>query len=91
MNRHELIAELAYRMGITKKMSGEMLEHTVDIITEQLNKGNDVTVTGFGTFKATHRKARKGVNPQNPSERIDIPAMKLPSFRAGKTFKDRLR
>lgn len=91
MNRHELIATLATRLGVTKKLAGEMVEHFIGIVTEELQKGHTVTVTGFGTFKVTKRKARKGVNPQNTDERIDIPAMALPTFRAGKTFKDKLR
>ena len=50
-----------------------------------------VAITGFGTFGITDRKARAGVNPQNPSQKIQIPAMRVPKFTAGKTLKDTLK
>ena len=91
MTKHELINHIATKIGVTKKMATEMMDTLVESITTELKKGKNVTITGFGTFKITKRKARKGVNPQKPTERISIPAMKLPSFRAGKTFKDSVR
>lgn len=91
MNKHELIAMLAQKAGITKKSASEILDTFIDIVVDELKKGKEVTVTGFGTFKITNRKGREGVNPQNLDERIKIPPMKRPAFRPGKTFKDAFR
>jgi len=54
-------------------------------------KSGEVRIQGFGTFKKSHRKARTGVNPRNPSEKIKIPAMDVPTFKAGSDFKKTLR
>ena len=56
-----------------------------------LTKGEKVTITGFGTFQISARAARTWVNPRNPSEKIQIPAMNLPTFKAGKSLKDSVR
>lgn len=91
MNRQELIDTLAAKLGLSKRLITEMLEGFIETITDELKKGNNVTVTGFGTFRVSHRAARKGVSPRNPKQRIEIPALKVPAFRAGKTLKDSIR
>jgi len=60
-------------------------------VIDQLQQGEDVTLAGFGSFSARERSARMGVNPQNPSERIQIPAVTVPKFKAGKNLKDSLK
>ena len=62
-----------------------------NIIIEALKAGSEVTLTGFGTFSARVRSARMGVNPQNPSQRIEIPQVVVPKFKAGKALKDSLK
>lgn len=91
MTKQELIEALAAKTQMTKKNVEDMLDGFVSVVTEQLKADNKVAVTGFGTFSVSDRKARTGVNPQNPSEKIQIPAMKVPKFTAGKTLKDSLR
>ncbi|MBU1089407.1 HU family DNA-binding protein [Patescibacteria group bacterium] len=91
MNRQELIEALASRIGLSKRLVTEMLEGLIATITAELKKGKNVTVTGFGTFRVSHRAARNGVSPRNPQQRIQIPALKVPAFRAGKTLKDAIR
>lgn len=91
MSKQDLIDAIADAAGITKRAAGDSLEAFISYITANLKKGNNVTVTGFGTFKVSKRAARQGVNPRNPSERISIPAMKVPTFKAGKTLKDAVR
>ena len=91
MTKQELIEALAGKTEMTKKNAEDMLDGFVNVVTEQLQQDNKVAVTGFGTFSVSDRKARTGVNPQNPSEKIQIPAMKVPKFTAGKTLKDSLR
>ena len=91
LSKQDLIATLANAAGITKRASASALEALTSTITKELKKGNAVTITGFGTFRISKRAARTGVNPRNPSQKISIPAMKVPSFKAGKTLKDAVR
>lgn len=91
MTKQDLVAGAAQAAGVTKKDAGAVLEAILDHITKTLKKGDTVTITGFGTFRVSHRAARTGVNPRNPSEKIKIPAMKLPAFKAGKTLKEAIR
>lgn len=86
-----MVDSIAKAAGITKKAAAASLEAVVDLITKDLKKGNSVTLTGFGTFRVSKRAARTGVNPRNPSQKIKIPAMKLPAFKAGKALKEAVR
>ena len=91
MSKQDLIAAIADAAGITKRAAADSLQAIINIVVKNLKKGQPVTITGFGTFKLSHRAARMGVNPRNPTQRISIPAMKVPSFKAGKTLKDAVR
>jgi len=91
MTKGDLVTGAAQAAGVTKKAAGEVLDSVLMMITKSLKKGDSVTITGFGTFRVSHRAARKGVNPRKPSETIKIPAMKLPAFKAGKSLKDAVR
>lgn len=91
MNKAGLIEKIAAEAAITKKQAEAMLDSLVKIITDELKVGNEVTITGFGTFLARTRHARAGVNPQNPKEKIQIPEVKVAKFKTGKTLKDALK
>ena len=91
MTKQDLINAAASTAGVTKKTAADVLEAVLSAITKSLQKGDTVTVTGFGTFRVSKRAARVGVNPRNPSQKIKIPAMKLPAFKAGKGLKDAIR
>jgi DNA-binding protein HU-beta len=91
MNKAALIEKIAAQAGVTKKESEKMLESLVEIIISELKAGNEVTITGFGTFLSRTRHARGGVNPQKPTERIQIPEVKVAKFKTGKTLKDALK
>jgi len=91
MTKQELVAAIAKVADISKAAADRALNGMIDSITGSLKKGGKVTITGFGTFSVSHRSARKGVNPRNPSQTIQIPAMKTPHFKAGKTFKEAIR
>lgn len=91
MTKQDLISAAAQYAGITKKAATMALDVILETITGSLKKGQSVTLTGFGTFRVSKRAARTGVNPRNPREKIKIPAMKLPAFKAGKTLKDAVR
>ena len=81
-----LVQEIATKLGISKTQAEKFINTFIDIITDSVKKGNEVTITGFGTFKKTTRKARQGVNPQT-REKINIPASTTVSFKAGRTLK----
>ncbi len=91
MNKAELAEKIAQKVGLTKKQVEDVLETFQEITMETLKAGGEVTLTGFGTFSSRHRAARMGVNPQNPKERMQIPAVLIPKFKAGKTLKDTLK
>ncbi len=87
MNKTELIAAVAAKTGLTKKDAEKVVNATIDSITESLVKGDKVNVSGFGIFEVKTREARVGRNPRT-KETIQIPATKLPAFKASKTLKD---
>ncbi|MBU4347328.1 HU family DNA-binding protein [Patescibacteria group bacterium] len=91
MNKASLIERIAAETAVTKKIAENMLEALVKIIIGELKAGNEVTITGFGTFMAKSRHARGGVNPQRPTERIQIPEVTVAKFKTGKTLKDALK
>ena len=91
MNKAALIERIASEAKVSKKQGEDMLEALVTIIITELKAGNEVTITGFGTFMAKTRHARGGVNPQNPTERIQIPEVTVAKFKTGKTLKDSLK
>lgn len=91
MNKAELIVHLSEKVGVTKKQAEDMIETFVSIVTDTLQKGGEVTIAGFGTFSAKKRAGRTGVNPQNPTEKIQIPSVTVPKFKAGKGLKDALK
>ena len=91
MNKAELSDKLAEKVGLTKKQVDDLLGAFEGTVIDTLKGGGEVTLTGFGTFSARKRSARMGVNPQNPSERIQIPEVVVPKFKAGKALKDALK
>lgn len=88
MNKTELVAAVAEKTEMTKVASAKAVEAVMATITEQLVKGDNVTLIGFGTFTVRDRKARVGRDPRNPEREIQIPASKVPAFRAGKGLKE---
>lgn len=91
MNKAQLIESVAIRAGVSKKEAEDVLDAFEQLCIERLQNGKELTLTGFGTFSARVRTARMGVNPQNPNERIEIPEVVVPKFKAGKTLKDALK
>ena len=91
MNKAELINVIAEKVGVTKKQAEDMVECLVETVTNELKKGEEVTIAGFGQFLAKRRAGRMGVNPQRPTEKIQIPSVTVPKFKAGKGLKDALK
>ena len=87
MNKTELIAIAAENAGMTKKDTERVLNAAIDAITASLVKGEKVQLSGFGTFETKDREARIGRNPHT-KEAIEIPATRVPSFKASKALKD---
>ena len=87
MNKTELIAIAAENAGLTKKDTERVLNAAIDAITFALVKGEKVQLSGFGTFETKDREARVGRNPHT-KEAIEIPATRVPSFKASKALKD---
>lgn len=91
MNKAELAQAIAEKVGINKKEAEDMIASFVSIVTNTLKGGGEVNIAGFGAFSAKRRKGRVGVNPQNPSQKIQIPEVTVPKFKAGKGLKDALK
>ena len=87
MNKTELVAVVAEKSGISKKDAERVVSATFETITAQLMKGEKVQISGFGIFEVKAREARVGRNPRT-KEAIEIPASKVPAFKASKTLKD---
>jgi len=87
MNKTELIAAVAEKTGLTKKDGEPVINATFESVTASLVKGDKVQISGFGIFEVKAREARVGRNPRT-KETIQIPATKLPAFKASKTLKD---
>lgn len=87
MNKAELVTAVAEKAELTKKDSEKVLKAFVDVVTEELKKGEKVQLVGFGTFEVSERPARVGRNPKT-KQPVDIPASKAPKFKAGKALRD---
>ena len=87
MNKTELVAAVAEQADISKKDAEKVLKAFVDVVTEEMKKGEKVQLVGFGTFEVSERAAREGRNPQT-GKTMKIEACKAPKFKAGKALKD---
>ena len=87
MNKSELVAAMAAKTELSKKDSEKALKAFIEVVTEELKKGDKVQLVGFGTFEVAKRAAREGRNPQT-GKSMKIAASKAPKFKAGKALKD---
>ena len=90
MNKTDMVAKLAEKNGMTKKDAKKALESLIEIISDEIKDGGRIALTGFGTFSIAERKPRTGRNPQT-GQPIDIPAARVPKFKAGKKLKEAVR
>jgi DNA-binding protein HU-beta len=90
MNKKELVDHIAETVDCTKADAGRMLDATTDAIFDTLKKGDEVAVAGFGTFATSKRAARVARNPRT-GEAINVPAMRVPKFKAAKALKEAVR
>ena len=82
----DLIERVAIRTNLNKSQTKKVVDSFINTITESLSEGSDIEIRGFGSFRIRERNARIGMNPKS-GERINIPAKKVPYFRAGKSLK----
>ena len=87
MNKTEFISAIAEKAELSKKDAEKVLKAFVDVVTEEMKKGEKVQLVGFGTFEVSERAAREGRNPQT-GKTMKIEACKAPKFKAGKALKD---
>ena len=87
MNKAELVAAVAEKTALSKKDSEKVVNAAFEAITEALVAGEKVQLVGFGSFETKERSARVGRNPRTKEE-IEIPASRVPAFKAGKALKD---
>lgn len=87
MNKTELVAAMAKDTNLSKKDVEAVLKSFIDVVTDELKKGEKIQLVGFGTFEVSTRAAREGRNPQT-GKTMKIAACKAPKFKAGKALKD---
>ncbi|PEZ21584.1 DNA-binding protein [Bacillus thuringiensis] len=87
MNKTELIQKVAQETGLKRPQASLAVDTLLESIQQALQNGNNVQLIGFGSFEVRERAAREGRNPQS-GETIDIPARKVPAFKAGKQLKE---
>ena len=87
MNKTELVAAMAEKAELSKKDAESALKAFVDVVTDELKKGEKVQLVGFGSFEVAERVAREGINPLT-KQPMSIPASKAPKFKAGRGLKD---
>jgi DNA-binding protein HU-beta len=90
MTKAELVAKIAEKNGTSKAQAEASMNAILDVIQDELAAGNKLTLTGFGTFSVSERKARTGRNPRT-GEEIKIPACKVAQFKPGKVLKEAVR
>mgnify|MGYP000638277298 FL=1 len=87
MTKADLVNAIAEKAGLSKADAEKALKAVTDAVTDALKADEKVSLVGFGTFSVGERAARQGQNPQTGAK-INIPAAKVPKFKAGKALKD---
>ena len=91
MTKQDFIDRVSSKSGLSKRDAGQAVDAFLETVTESLVRGDQITFTGFGKFSTSHRAARMGVNPRNPSEKVHIPAATVPKFQAGSSLKSAVK
>jgi DNA-binding protein HU-beta len=91
MTKQDFVGKVAQKSGLSQRDASKAVDAFLDSITDALRGGDSVTFTGFGKFSTSYRKAREGVNPRNPSQKVQIPAANVPKFSAGSGLKSAVK
>ena len=88
MNKTEFVSRVATEADISNGEAQKAVKAVLDVIEDALKRGEDVAFAGFGKFSVSQRAARTGVNPQDPSKKVEIPARAVPRFTPGAVLKE---
>ena len=91
MTKSEFVDQVAQDASLSKKEAEQAVDTVLSAIQTTLSRGGEVAFTGFGKFTTQHRAARQGVNPRNPTQKVQIPAAWVPKFSAGSALKQAVR
>jgi len=91
MNKLAFTEKLAAQVGITHTDAERFLNNIIEMIYAELREGGTVKFSGFGQFSVSHRLSRIGINPRKPTEKITIPELNTPKFKAGEAFKEAIK
>jgi DNA-binding protein HU-beta len=87
VTKQEFVDQVAQKSGLSRRDASAAVDGFLDCVTDALKSGDSITFTGFGKFSTAQRAAREGVNPRNPSQKVQIPAATVPKFSAGSQLK----
>ena len=87
MNKTEFVSKIAQETELSGARAGQVVQAVLDEIQSALARGDDVAFAGFGKFSVSNRAARTGVNPQDPTKKVQIPARRVPRFTPGAVLK----
>ncbi len=90
MNKTEFVSRVGKNNDMSGAEAGRAVKAVLDEIEEALANGDEVAFAGFGKFSVSNRAARTGVNPQDPSKKVQIPARRVPRFTPGAVLKQRV-
>jgi len=91
VTKQEFVDAVAQRSGLGKREAAQAVDAVLETITDTLTRRDQINFTGFGKFATSERKARMGVNPRNPGQKVHIPAATVPKFTAGSALKQSVR
>jgi DNA-binding protein HU-beta len=91
VTKQEFVDRVASKANLSKRDAGAAVDAFLDTITDTLRSRGEVAFTGFGKFSTSNRAARMGVNPRNPSQKVQIPASTVPKFSAGSQLKQAVK
>jgi DNA-binding protein HU-beta len=91
VTKQEFVDRVASKANLSRRDAAAAVDAFLDSITDALKARDDVAFTGFGKFTTQDRKARQGVNPRNPSQKVQIPASTVPKFSAGSQLKQAVK
>ena len=91
MTKQEFVDKIAAKTDLSRRDAAKAVDAFLETVTDALTSGEDITFTGFGKFSTQNRAARQGVNPRNPSQKVTIPAARVPKFSAGSSLKSAVK
>ena len=89
--KQEFVDQIASKTDLSRRDAAKAVDAFLETVTESLKRGEEVSFTGFGKFSTQRRAARQGVNPRNPSQKVEIPAATVPKFSAGSSLKSAVK